>query len=194
MNRLENPKRKIDLCIRLILVFIVVSVLFVTVAYAAFSTTARIEGIMATVAPRTDARITALSVTGTLNGGVSNAENYNVSKIYGSISLPNADSTVTYRVSATVFLASEMKISSISGLDPKLDYELTDYTIGDPLCNTNNECNYGATDDFYITIKYKTGEYDSTNNTYPLNVDFTFEQVTYSAKIGNTSCSKYYSC
>ena len=164
----------------IIITVICLSIYFLSVGYSAFSATAKIEGIMATVSPKADARITGIAFNNTSNGGSSSSEDYNMYKIMGTISLPNSDSTVTYKVSATVFYAAEMKISAISVLPSNLEYTLTDYTLGDVLCNTNNECNLGATKDFYITIGYKSGGYNSSNTDYSFNMDFTFEVGSFS--------------
>ncbi len=185
-NRIDFQERRLDFYAGVISAFILISVLFLTVGYSALSSTGRIESIMASVQPAADVRITNITVDGTTNGGLSNSEGYSAENIYGTLSLPNADSTVTYKVAATVFLGAEMKISDITGLDSHLEYELTDYLMGDVLCNTNGECTYGATDEFYITIRYKTNGYDANNTVYPFDLLFTFEEATYVARIGNT--------
>ena len=177
---------KINRYKRVALIFIIFSIVFLTVAYASVSNTLSIENIMASVKPTGSARITNLMVYSVTNGGLSNSDGYNVDSIYGMMSLPNSDSTITYKVDATVFLSPEMKIVGITGINSNLEYEITDYTLGDPLCNQNNECNYGATKEFYITIKYKEGMYDSNNTNYTLNLLFDFEEVSYVARIGNT--------
>ncbi|MBR6949800.1 MAG: InlB B-repeat-containing protein [Bacilli bacterium] len=185
MVKTGDEKKKIDFYVRCVSLFIIFSIFFLTLAYASSSTTGRMENIMASVKPIGDARITGILASSTTNGGISSAEDYNVSNIYGTLSLPNSDSTVTYKISVTVFLASEMKITSITGLDSHLEYELTDYSIGYPLCDANNQCNYGATSEFYLTIKYKQGEYDGVNTTFPYNLVFTFDEVNYKARVGN---------
>ena len=186
MNKIDLQTKKIDFYIKGIFLFIFCSILFLTVAYSATSTTATIEGIMASVKPIQDARITGIMTSSTTNNGISNAEDYNAEKIYGTIELGNSDSTVTYKISVTVFLASEMQITAITGLNSHLEYELTDYQLGNPLCNTNNECNYGATAEFYLTIRYKQGEYDGVNTSYPFDLEFTFAEMNYVARIGST--------
>ena len=158
---------------------------FLSIAYSDQSASAFIEDIMAKVRPMADIRITNLSLFNTTNNGVSNSEEYNISNIYGSINLPSSNSTVTYKVDVTTFLGAEMKITNISGLSENLTYELSGYTLNKPLCNTNNECNYGSTASFYITIKYKNNGYDSSNTTYSFNVVFTFEEMNYVAQYGN---------
>lgn len=186
MKKKEITIEKINKYKTIALLFIIISILFLTVAYASVSNTLSVENIMATVNPIGSARITNVMVSNVTNGGLSDSENYNIDSIYGTINLPNSDSTITYKVDATVFLSTEMKIVGITGINQNLEYEITDYTLGDPLCNQDNECNYGATKEFYITIKYKSGMYDSNNTSYPLNLLFDFDEVSYVAKIGNT--------
>ena len=181
----EFSIEKINKLKRVALLFVIISILFLTVAYASVSNTLSIENIMATVQPIGSARITSVMVSNVTNGGLSDSEGYNVDSVFGMMSLPNSNSTITYKVNATVFLASEMKIVGITGIDSHLEYELTDYTLGNPLCNSNDVCNYGATKEFYITIKYKEGQYDSSNTSYPLNLSFNFQEVSYVARIGN---------
>lgn len=182
----KKVKKNIDKNIKVIIAFVVMSILLLSLAYANSSATGRVENILVSVRPQGDAMITGISLNSSSNGGTSSNEEYNVSRIFSSINLPNANSTVTYKVDATVFSATEMKISDITGLNSKLEYTISNYTLGDSLCNTNDECNYGATDELLITIGYKSGEYDSSNTNYALNMNFVFERVTYIAKIGNT--------
>ncbi len=170
---------------RITLTFIIISILFLSVAYGSVSNTTRVENIMATVNPIGSARITNITVQNVTSGGLSNSEGYNVDSIFGTINLPNPDSTITYKIDATVFLSTAMKIVDITRINPNLEYEITDYTLGDTLCNKNNQCNYGATKEFYMTIKYKQGLYDNNNTTYPLNLIVQFEEVSYVAQIGN---------
>ncbi len=185
MNKIDFQTKKIDFYIKRISIFIFCSILFLTIAYADSSITGKIEGIMASVRPTSDARITGIRLDSATNNGISNSEDYNVESVYGTVDLGNSDSTVTYKISVTVFLASEMKISAITGMNPELEYVLSDYQIGDTLCNSHDECNYGATAEFDLTIRYKAGEYDGINTTFPFHLDFTFEEVDYVAKIGN---------
>ena len=89
---------------RITLTFIIISILFLSVAYGSVSNTPRVENIMATVNPIGSARITNITVQNVTNGGLSNSEGYNVDSIFGTINLPNQDSTITYKIDATVFL------------------------------------------------------------------------------------------
>ncbi len=182
MKKKDNNKAYIIV----IAILVIISTAFLSLAYASSSISSRMENIMASVRLQGNARITNLMLSSTSNGGTSSSESYNVSSIYSSINLPNSDSTVTYIVDATVLLGAEMKISSITGLSSNLEYEISNYTLGDVLCNTNYECTYGATDQLELTIKYKDGGYDINNTNYAISLDFLFEEVLYVARIGNT--------
>ena len=170
---------------KVVITTIILAIYFISIGYSSQSASAKIENLMASVRPQAYVRITNVLLSNTTNGGLSNAEDYNLNNIYGTIDLPNPDSTVTYKIDVTVFLSSEMIIKSITGLNENLEYELTDYTIGDILCNSNNQCNFGATKEFYLTIKYKDNCYDSSRITYPFQLDFLFDTNNKIAKIGN---------
>ena len=167
------------------LIIIVFAITCLSLAYSSSSATAEIENVFAQVKPQADARITSISRYDSSNGGVSNSEDYNINNIYGVFELPNNNSTVTYKIDVTVFYGSEMKLTSINGLNSNLEYSLTNYTLNDPLCNSNDECNYGATASFYITIGYKENGYDGVNTSYAYNLEFVFEEISYIARIGN---------
>ena len=180
----ENLMRKNRLYVS-ILIIIVFTVYFLSIGFSAISVSGRIENIMASVKPQGLVRITNVLTSDTTNSGISNSEDYNKNNINANIVLPNASSTVTYKVNVTVYLESIMKISNITLSDPSLDYELSGYIMGNALCNSNNDCNLGATDEIYLTIKYKEGMYDSSNTEHSFVADFTFETLDYVAKIGS---------
>ena len=167
------------------IVFVLISTLLLSFAYANSSVTSTIESIMANVRPRGNAIITGFVQYSTENGGSSSSLGFNVHNTFGSISLPYADSSVTFKVDATVLLSPEMKITNVSGLDSNLEYEFSNYNLGDILCNTNDECNMGATDELYLTIRYKDGEYNSNTTSFAFNIDYTFVIVEYIARIGS---------
>ena len=174
----------------LLSILILIIVFTLSVGYAEQSITGTMENIMASIKPIADARITGIEISSVSNGGISHSEDYNKDSIFGLISLPSQDSSVTYKVDVTVFLSSEMRIHDMTGLDSRLEYELTDYAIDDILCDAHNECNLGARDEFYITIKYKENAYDGVTTDFPYKLDFTFARVDKVAKIGTTYYEK----
>lgn len=171
-----------------IFLVLIVSAYFISIGFSAISISGKVENIMASVKPTALARITNVLTADQTNSGISNSEDYNMNNIYGNINLPYADSTVTYKVNVTVFLGSVMKITNITGLNSNLEYELSNYKLGSALCNSNNECNFGATSEIYLTIKYKDGAYNSSNTKFSYNMNFVFEALESVAKID----SKYY--
>jgi len=100
--------------------------------------------------------------------------------------LPNSDSTVTYAVDITNTGNQEMKIASITGLPDNLEYMVTNYNIGDKLCESD-KCSLGFTKTILLTLKYKDGGY-SQASTFNLTLNFDFKQFTNSyLKIANTA-------
>ena len=87
------------------------------------------------------------------------------------MNLPNASSTVKYRVQVTnMELASNvhMGINSITGLHNNLDIlSIEDYSLKTKICDDNDitDCGTGAQKTFYITIGYKDSSYFDSNNT-----------------------------
>ena len=175
--------KHVGLTVTLILI---VCVFFLSVGYSAFSNTLTIEGVLVTVRPTASARITNVSISGTTNGGISNSEQFTADTLFGNISLPNQNSTVTFKVDVTVFLSTLMKLTSITGLPSNLEYSISGYTFNDALCNSNNDCNLGATDDIYITIGYASNGFDGTIS-HPICLNFNFDVLNIVARIGNTN-------
>lgn len=163
----------------LVISFLVISI---SVAYAAFGKNINVTGTIANVRKEADMRVTGLSVSSSENGGLSTYEDYNISSLSMGVNLPNSNSTVTYKVSITNLGEPVMGIKSISGIPSGLTYTLTDYTLKNKICDSNDVCNLGITKDFYITIKYTSSGYDSTNTTRDITLNFTFAKfynITY---------------
>lgn len=174
--------------IKIVNIVLLLSVFFLTIGFSSITISGKIENIMASIKPQAAARVTNVLLAESSSGGLTTSEDYNINSIFGNISLPNEDSTITFKVNVTVFNAAEMKLSSVTSINENLDYEFLNYTLGGALCNTNYECNYGATDEIYIKIKYKDGYFDASNTTFAFKMDFLFETIDLVAKIGN----KYY--
>jgi len=163
----------------LVISFLVISI---SVAYAAFGKNINVTGTIANVRKEADMRVTGLSVSSSENGGLSTYEDYNISSLSMGVNLPNSNSTVTYKVSITNLGEPVMGIKSISGIPSGLTYTLTDYTLKNKICDSNDVCNLGITKDFYITIKYTSSGYDSTNTIRDINLSLTFAKfynITY---------------
>ena len=111
-----------------------------------------------------------------LSGAISNNEEYLDSSIYGDITLPTSDSTITYEVEVTNLGNVKVAIADIINEESRLAYELEEYTLGDTICDTNNNCINGIKKKIYVTLKYKNGVTPTTSS-IPFNLKFDFEQV-----------------
>ena len=110
------------------------------------------------------------------SGAISNNEEYLDSSIYGDITLPTSDSTITYEVEVTNLGNVKVAIADITNEESRLAYELEEYTLGDTICDTNNNCINGIKKKIYVTLKYKDGVTPTTSS-IPFNLKFDFEQV-----------------
>ena len=131
-------------------ILIVVMVIGLSLAYASFNSVLNITGIVSDIRIKQDIRITGLRVNGVTSGGTSLSEDYNKASIKVGTLLPNSASTVSYAVDITNTGNQEMKLASITGLPDNLEYVLTDYNIGDKLCQ-NDKCSLGFTKTIILT-------------------------------------------
>ena len=152
---------------------IVFGILLLTVGFSAFRQQLFITGMFADVRVPADIRVTGISPNGNKNDGVSNSEDYNVKNISGNITLPNSDSSITYRVEVTNFEGPEMGIFDLTGLPDNLEYTLEEYELKEKICE-NDRCTLGVKKSFNITIQYKENGYDSENQTFNFKLDFDF--------------------
>ena len=136
-------------------------ILLLSICFSAFTNILLIDNIGLTVRIKEDIRITNVThnTSDVYNGGVSGNFDYNVDSISGSVTLPNSDSYVKYRVTVTNIEGTEMGILNLN-LPSNLDYEIVDgYNEGDKLCDDSisTKCTYGSVTTFYVKIKYKEG-------------------------------------
>ena len=180
-----NKKFNISKLIPLMIVLVVTGV---TIGFCAFQSSLIVTDISALVRVQEDMRVTGILASNSVGDAVANWEDYNVSSIKGGISLPNANSTVTYNVEFTNLGNIEAGISNISGLPNNLTYSISNYTVGDILCDDNNSslCKLGSVSTLAITIGYAQNGYDSNTTTYAFNMNFTFYFLSAIARIGNT--------
>ena len=160
---------------KLLLILMLPILTLISIGYASYSSNLSISDIIAFVRTNTDIRVTGVSVANSNSGGISNYEDYNISKISSNIYLPNSDSSVTYKVTITNIDGPESGIYNITGLPDNLTYSMSNYVLKDKICDTNNNCSFGISKEIYITIKYKS--YDSSKKTYDIKLDFDFREV-----------------
>ena len=172
---------------------VLICVLFVSIGYSSYGTSLYLADSIATVRIDRNVRITGVSTNTSTNGGSTTALNYDVETISTDIRLPQASSTITYEVEVKNFGNVEMGIESItlpSALSSKLDVSVSGYTLGDKIRDNNDACESSVDGcklsirrTFYITLSYKTGQYDSNNyifNNVQLELEFKeMHKVTY---------------
>lgn len=173
--------------------FILLFLIFtLSVGFSVFNRNLMIKDLGAQIRIIKDIRITNITPNGSTSDGLAMSEDYNVSNITPNFSLPNADSTVTYTVEVTNIGNTVMGISNITGCPSNLVYTISNYSIGDPICDNNdsNKCSLGAKKTFDITFSYADGEYNSNDTDFNVQLDFTFGRfynVTYiNAPRGNS--------
>lgn len=154
-------------------------VMFLTIGYSAFSHQLNIDDIIAHYRAEADIRITNISIENATNDSVSYTEEYDKESIATEITLPKSDSSLTYKIEITNFGGTYMVISDIDGLPKNLDYTLDNYELNTILCDDNNECKLGITKYIYLTIKHKTPPTTEDNNIYNINLNFKFEEFSY---------------
>ena len=134
-------------------------VLFLSIGFSSFSSNLLIGDIKASVRPTKNIRVTKFYALEGSNDGNSAWEEYSAEKIVSNISLPNANSSVRYKVEVTNLDSATMMIESISGLPEGLTYELVDYELKDKICSNSDDtiCTLGARRQFEIIIKYEDG-------------------------------------
>ena len=167
MNKKRNNVNKVTI----VSIIIVILVLCLTIGWSSFNSSMQIDSL-AMVRIKSDIRVTGFNSVTNTNNGTSSNENYNVKSVNGTVNLPNASSTVKYRVQVTnMELASNvhMGINSITGLHNNLDIlSIEDYSMKSKICDDNDitDCGTGSQKTFYITIGYKDSSYFDSNNIY----------------------------
>lgn len=176
----NNFNKKILLSVFSVCIFFFV--FFLSVGFSAFELDLVMKDITAEVKfYDTDAIVSSFK-SNTLNGNaVASNTDYNYNRIYGDIVLPDTESSVLYEVQVVNLGNAKIGISSMTGLDPSLEYTLTGYTVGDPIMDENGQYKLGTTMTFYITIKYAEGATPvSESQAFNILIDFRqFYTITY---------------
>lgn len=127
-----------------------------------------------------------------VSGGKSNYAEYNKKNVGVGVYLPNSDSAITYKVEVTNIGNVEMGLLSIGNIPSNIEIEFTDdllrskdyetvcdgdsctLEVNEKICDEDNVCKLGIKKEYYITVKYKSGGYNSSKTTYDLNLTFDF--------------------
>ena len=160
-------KRKIydkgNLLISCVLFFLIVTT---TIVYSGLSTRlALVSDVIFRVAA--DIRVTDIKLESSTNGAVENySPKYNVSETTMGFTLPNVDSSITYKVTVTNFGGIDQTIYNFIEKSLNVDSNDVEITVSDfiPVC-TNAECN--LKNDNYTIVTNKI-----LNNNNPVQKDF----------------------
>ena len=156
---------------------ILIFVTGISVGFSSFFNELSINDISAIVKVNADIRVISVSEIENYAESYSTSLDYNVNNINGMITLPNEDSYVDYSVKIANIGNVEMGIKEITLDNENLDYEISNYTLGDRVCSDeseSSECTLGAEKNITIRIKWKADKYDADNisNNFILTFDF----------------------
>jgi len=157
-------------------IIVLCAVLFITVGFSAFNKELFVDDVTGFFEVYKDVRLTDAKFERSTTGVVANYTEHDIYNFYSQVKLPNADSSVTYRINITNYGNFEQVLMDIVGLPENLEYTLDNYTFYDKICNDNWECNLGVTKELLVTIKHKSDiEITYPDNTlYNLKLEFKF--------------------
>lgn len=158
-------------------IVIILMVALLSIGYSAFNRKMYISDLSLNVQLKRDIQVTEFSVGSGTNGAISSYEEYKYNSVSSGVTLPNENSTMTYRVNVTNFGNVEMGIYDLLNLPDNLTYEIDGYQLKDKICDSTGKCSLGITKEFMITIRYKDGMYDASNTTYNINLKFDFRRM-----------------
>lgn len=193
-NRVDIYNRKNSLLTLLIgTIFCLVAIFSINIGFSTYSKNMSVDEITALVRPDIDVRLTsAVTVTASNEAEVTALE-YSADSIAANISMPKANSTISYEVALKNYGHNEVGISEIlipDDLKDVLEVSIVDYDVGTKLRDEENKCETSVDGcklaiDRTITlkVKYKDGAYDSDNINFDnFKVEFEFVnayKVTY---------------
>ena len=163
-------------------------IILVTIGYSTYTDNFLVSNMEARVMIQKVIRLTGFKVLSVDNGATTSYNQYSFENAVAGVNLPNANSTVTFQVQVTNLGNVEMGIQEITGIPSNMEASLVGYTLEATLCDSNNnsKCTLGSVTTFYMTIGYKENGYNSNNTIYDLDMLFDFEEMIYTARIGNT--------
>lgn len=169
-----KQKIKIYLKSMIIPIILFVFVLFLSVGYSELSNNLTMSQITAIVRVDKDIRITGLTFNSLEKANITYSE-YNHNSISVGLNLKKSDSYAILNVEITNLGNAVQALTNISNLNPELEYEfMSDYELGDIICDNSNKCYNGIKKNLLIKIKYKDDKYNSNSTLYNLKMDFAF--------------------
>ena len=187
-------KINIDKFLKILPIITVLLIVSITIGFASFTSSSSIVA-NANVDPYIGIQILKFTESSAQNNGASNYETHTIDEVTTGAYLPNSNSEITYKIDLVNLGTFENGIYTVTGLPNNLEYNFSNYTEGDKICDETspNNCSKLAKKSIYMTIRYKrdsngniTG-YNSSTTTYPLDLTFdfrTFHSITYSGFTG----------
>lgn len=150
----------------------------ITIGYSSFNNLLYVDGMSLSVRREESIRITDISVIDS-DGGSSIYDEYDNDTVVMGINLNNKNSFITYKIEVTNYGNIPMGIYSIEGINEGLNMEVINYNVGDKICDSNNNCTNGISQNFYIKI---SPNLDITDKGFDIRLLFNFREfhsITY---------------
>lgn len=163
----------------IIFIFIAVTLLIcsISIGYSAFNTEFFVSGATARVLPEANIRVTNVTTASTQSSAKVNSLDHSSFKILSDISLPNETSSVTYQVTVKNLGNVPMGIDAInvnSENSGALEVVVEDGILKNMLQNGGSTLGISKT--FNVTVKYKSGAYQTSAHTFNnLVLDFVYK-------------------
>ena len=154
---------------------VILLVLGLSVGFSTLQKQLLIDDFIFNVRMQIDTRVSSSLVSKTSGDAISNFEEYNMSKVYGSVTFPSTSSYVLYKVDVTNYGNTKMGLLNITSNTSGINYSLCDANgnncTTDPvteICNGSN-CTLGATKELYIKVT------SNSTGTKQIDLDLDFE-------------------
>ena len=154
---------------------ILLLVVSLSVGFSAFQKQLLIDDSIFHVRLHEDVRVSDIKVQSSSENVVSNYEDFNVSKLYGSVNFPSANSYILYKLDLSNYGNLKSGLFSITNNESGTSVQLCNSSGGNctsnfktSVCNGNN-CTLGATKEIYVKVT------SSSSGTKMIDIDFDFE-------------------
>jgi len=170
-----------------------------TIGFAYLSSDLNIDG-QVEVTSLKDIKIIGVEVISNTNEGSSNNEINTARSVTSSVTLPYANSTITYHITVKndsdieqgIFKIDEIYKNINTNEDSDLEIKSKSVNLKETLCDdsTSSQCKLGSVTTFDIVVGYKDNGYNETDFSYLVELDFDFRRIfniTYVGFSGNIS-------
>ncbi|NLC47837.1 MAG: BspA family leucine-rich repeat surface protein [Tenericutes bacterium] len=184
----ENFKHNFSFKIKTIYILLMFSILFITIGYSAINKELNITGTAQLNPELTEIRFTNCVYKSSTNGGIEDYPCYIFDNILKTgITLPNANSTVTYQLTVTNFSSIAMLLNTIVKLNYNnndIEYSLTNIKLKDSISGITSKT-------FDLTFKYSSGVGQNTSLGSQLHFKYTKDTPVLIAGITGGATTKF---